>query len=372
MLQHGEYKVCTKCVMTNQRPGITFNEEGVCKPCQVAEERKKIDWDARWKELEKLCNKHRGDGTYYDCAITGSGGKDSHFQVHVLKDLLGMNPLLLNIYNYSWTDTGMHNFLNWSEAYDCDVISLILKRGTAKIMTRLAFEHYGSPTLYWDRAVYSWPVRMAHQMEIPLLIYGENISYEYGGAQEETPSAAQQINNEAVPKVDPEEWIALSRNELSKQDFITYEFDPGWLKFVNPQYLSYYVPWDGRNNAEIARRHGFRTLKHEWTREGFIEDYDQIDTAGYLVHPWLKYPKYGHARVTDIASLWVRLGYINRGTAVNLVKMYEGQLDQHSLDDFLVWTGYTDREFWQIVDQWYNEDIFEYEAGVWRHKFPIK
>ncbi len=53
-------RYCTKCVMPDTRPGITFNEQGVCSACQSYENRKKIDWKKRYKELEALCAKYRG------------------------------------------------------------------------------------------------------------------------------------------------------------------------------------------------------------------------------------------------------------------------------------------------------------------------
>ena len=32
-----EIKFCTKCVISNQRPRITFDENGVCSACNFAE-----------------------------------------------------------------------------------------------------------------------------------------------------------------------------------------------------------------------------------------------------------------------------------------------------------------------------------------------
>lgn len=46
--------------MPDTRPGITFDESGVCCADNHIENRKNIDWDARWKELEALCDKYRG------------------------------------------------------------------------------------------------------------------------------------------------------------------------------------------------------------------------------------------------------------------------------------------------------------------------
>lgn len=43
-------KYCKKCVMPDTRPGISFNEEGICSACQSYERRKSIDWSmiAEW------------------------------------------------------------------------------------------------------------------------------------------------------------------------------------------------------------------------------------------------------------------------------------------------------------------------------------
>ena len=62
-------KYCKKCTMPDTRPGITFDEEGVCSACRHFESRKNIDWDKRWKEFEALCDKYRG--------MNGPGGYDA-------------------------------------------------------------------------------------------------------------------------------------------------------------------------------------------------------------------------------------------------------------------------------------------------------
>lgn len=43
------------------------------------------------------------------------------------------------------------------------------------------FEKYGKPTWFIDRLIYSYPFAMALKFNTPLLVYGENVSYEYGG-----------------------------------------------------------------------------------------------------------------------------------------------------------------------------------------------
>ena len=54
--------------MPDTRPGITFDENGVCSACNHYAHRKDVDWDARWKEFEAMCDKYRG--------CNGPGGYD--------------------------------------------------------------------------------------------------------------------------------------------------------------------------------------------------------------------------------------------------------------------------------------------------------
>ena len=40
-----EVKYCKRCTMSNQRPRITFDEEGICSACRFAEKKQnEIDW----------------------------------------------------------------------------------------------------------------------------------------------------------------------------------------------------------------------------------------------------------------------------------------------------------------------------------------
>ena len=176
-------KYCKKCVMPDTRPGITFSG-GVCSACINHAKKKETDYASRMKELEKICDKYRGmNGTGYDCAIAVSGGKDSHFQVHIMKEVMGMNPILFSVEdNFVMTEAGKHNLRNISEEFGCSIVSLKPNIKLQKKLMRKTFEKYGKPTWYIDRLIYTYPLMMALKFNTPLLVYGENVSYEYGGA----------------------------------------------------------------------------------------------------------------------------------------------------------------------------------------------
>jgi len=367
-------KYCVKCLMPDTRPGLKLNDDGVCTACISYEHQKNTDWNKRWSELEKLCDKYRGcNGNGYDCAIAISGGKDSHFQVYTIKEKLKMNPLLLTAGNIDWTETGKKNLENISDTFGCDTIMFYPNRRVARIMFKKAFEEIGSPSWYLDSAIYSFPVKMAMKLGIKLLIYGEDVNYTYGGKFDaETPSALHQFKNDVVKPV----WdIWFKDNQLNEKDLESTKFPniDEIQKFgLEPTYLSYFVPWNSHHNFQVASKYGFRHLRHEHKREGWVEDYDQIDSLSYLVNPYIKYLKFGHASATDIASRWIRYGLKTRDEMIPIVKEKDGLLDQEVIEKFCEFTKMSIHKFWQIMDKWYNKELFEQDQdGVWHPKFEV-
>lgn len=366
-------KYCTKCVMPSTRPGISFNDEGICSACLSFQKRSEVDYTRRWSELEALCDKYRGSNgpNQYDCMIAVSGGKDSHFQVHTFKDKLGMNPLLVSVEdNFPMTKAGVHNLKNISEAFGCDLISIKPNLKAQKKILRFTFEKYGKPTFFIDRYIYTYPLHMALKFNTPLLVYGENVSYEYGGVNAvETYSARDQINNGVGSGISKEELleIGVSAKDLN---FFDPPSDTDLLK-LDPIYLSYFVEWNSFYNYELAKKHGFHDLTHEWNRTHHVEQFDQIDTPAYLVHAWMKYPKFGHAAATDYSSRMIRYGMLSRDEAVNLVRKHDHDLDPRSIREFCQFAGYSEKEFWQIINIHFNKDIFNQKNDMWTLKKPV-
>ena len=127
---------------------------------------------------------------------------------------------------------------------------------------------------------------------------------------------------------------------------------------IEPVYLSYFVRWNSYKNYLFAKKRGFRDLTHEWVREHCIENFDQVDSRAYLVHPWMKYPKFGHASATDYASKFIRYGIISRDEGIKLVKKHDHKLDQKAIEDFIEFTGYTIKEFWDVIDEFLQQRPF--------------
>ena len=358
---------CKKCVMPDTRPGIKFNEEGVCCACLANEKKSAVDYSVRMKELEEICNKYRGmNGNGPDCAIAVSGGKDSMYQVYFMKEIMHMNPILFSVEdNFPMTEAGKHNLRNISEEFGCPIISCKPNIKLQKHLMRKTFEKYGKPTWLIDRLIYTYPLHMALKFNTPLLVYGENVSYEYGGSDaEETYSARDILKNGVASDIPFDE---LLDDEVTEKDlYMTIAPSQDALDKLDPIYLSYFVEWNSYKNYIFAKSRGFHDLTGEWDRTMMAENFDQVDSAAYLVHCWLKYPKFGHASATDYTSRFVRYGMMTREEAKQIVKKKDHALDPKSVREFCAFCGYRESEFWAVVDSLYNRDIFEKNKyGEW-------
>ena len=161
--------------------------------------------------------------------------------------------------------------------------------------------------------------------------------------------AIHQIENGLAQQYN-EKWV--DGTEITQQN-IQHIIHPSMSeceKFgLDPIYLSYFVPWSSHHNYEVAKLWGFRHLGHEHTREGSIDNYDQIDSLSYMLNPYLKYVKYGHSVATDNASRWIRYGLKTREEMIPIVEEVDKRLDQVIVDRFCEFTGITRREFFKIL-----------------------
>ena len=107
---------CTQCLYpTISAAPIEFDNEGVCTGCRQAEikvEISKNEWARRRELLQSLLQAHSSsDGSRHDCVVAVSGGKDSWYQVHLITNEFGLNPLLVTYDTNNWTPAGWRNML---------------------------------------------------------------------------------------------------------------------------------------------------------------------------------------------------------------------------------------------------------------------
>ena len=108
---------CKKCTISNQRPRIKFDNQGICSACHYADTKKNIiDWKKREEELMKLCDRHRKKDGNFDVVVPCSGGKDGAWVAHQLKYKYGMNPLTVTWAPLSYTKIGRQNLSSFIDS----------------------------------------------------------------------------------------------------------------------------------------------------------------------------------------------------------------------------------------------------------------
>jgi len=181
---------CKKCVMPDTRPHTIFNPNGTCQACLNYDKSKSTNWEARREELKSLCKKYKRTDGYYDCLIAVNGGKDSHFITYMMKEVLGMNPLLVSVADpFPHSLAGKHNLNNISESFKCDLTIFNLDIDLFRKVTRIGFEEMGEPLRFIEAAIYTVPFKYSVAFNIPLIIFGENAAFTYGTTTEDEYSA---------------------------------------------------------------------------------------------------------------------------------------------------------------------------------------
>jgi N-acetyl sugar amidotransferase len=343
---HGKpviFERCSRCFMPATRPGSVFID-GVCGACRNFDTRANVNWDMRETEFDELLKKHKRKAGY-DCLLPVSGGKDSHRIVHeVMKR--GMKPLLCTVTDsFGHTDVGTFNLRNLITQFKLNHYQYTISHDLFVRATRHAFETTGEALKFVEYAIYTIPVKLAQAFDIGLVIFGENSSFEYGSTDVNSANANPSVA--AMNAAIGSSVVYWQGGGITEDEVLSLTLSSGSMPEV--RYLSYYYPWSSNVNLDIARQYGFLDLSDEWKRRGTIEDFEQIDSKAYMIHLWLKYPKFGFQRVADIASRRVREGLLNLDEAKRYIKERDHLIDDIALKDFCDVLGYSQPEFWRIV-----------------------
>jgi len=218
---------------------------------------------------------------------------------------------------------------------------------TFKKATRIAFEATGEALKFVEYAIYTIPVMIAKKFKIPLVFFGENAAYEYGTKEVDDYRANPEVTRIAKKLRDEKEWWVARGLKPEEVDGIMPELPVD--DYTEVIFMSYFRPWSSVSNLDIAKQYGFTTLEGEWDRKGTIENFEQMDSVAYMVHLWMKYPKFGFQRTTDIATRRLREGLITKEEAERLIAENDHILDPWAREDFCKTLGYTETEFWNIV-----------------------
>ena len=372
---------CKRCVMSNQRPRISFDKEGICGPCRYTEMKHKgfINYKKRKILLEKLLDKHRSKNGEYDVIVPCSGGKDSSTIAHKLKYEWGMNPLCVTFSPPVYTDIGRKNLKNL--IYSGFDHKLITPNGKLyKLLAKLSFIYIGDHEEIFDRGQMNGPINEALNNKVKLVMYGENGELEYGGDIGTIDFRGMPWDYyEKIYFSTPLEKIIEIAKKDKYLDYYGIDLKPGNLNiFKLPQinklkkngiefhWWGFYNKWMPQENYYYAAQNAGFEANPEGRMEGTYSKYAQLDDATDAILYYMMFIKYGFGRATSDAAHEIRDGHISREEGVSLVKRFDGEFPERSFKTFLDYVDLESNEFWEIVDRFRLEHIWAKQGNTWK------
>lgn len=361
---------CTQCVTPNSRPHLEFDAQGVCSACRMAEQKRAaIDWKNRAADLEALFKRFRqGKPNVYDCIVPVSGGKDSTYQVHIVKNVYKMNPLCVTFRTLARTTRGEEN-LQALRNMGVDHIDISPNPKGVNHITKKAFLEFGDTSLLDHLAIYSIIPNFAVRLGIPLVVWGENPWMEYGGSSKESDIA--KLNRDFLRQHNilkgrsVEDWVSEGITLQDVQTMIYPTEDELDRLNYTPIFLGYYLPWDAQQNVQVAVQYGFK-VREEGPVMG-LYDYADLDCKNIVLHHYFKWLKFGFNRITDNASNEIRKGRMTREEAIRLVREKDGfKPPLEYIRSFCKQIGIPESEFWAVAEKYRNREIWKKNAqGEW-------
>lgn len=315
-------KRCIKCLYSELKPDLHFDELGVCSACRSAKLRSFINWAERKKELEAILETGK-NSSGYDCIVPSSGGKDSHWQVLTLLEM-GAKPLVVTAMTCHLTPVGGRNLQNLAN-YASSIVSEPDKNVRAKL-NKLGLELVGDISWPEHVAIFTTPFNIACELGIPLIFYGECPQDHYGGppgteqAKEMTLRWVQEFGG--FLGLRPSDMVG--HDGITKEDMLYYlPPDPHVMGLVGIRayWLGQFFHWDSHRNARVAKEAGmeqFLPSPANWW------DHENLDNAQTGLHDYMMWRKYGYGRATAQLSVDVRNGLISREDALVEAKKRDG------------------------------------------------
>jgi N-acetyl sugar amidotransferase len=370
-------KYCKKCLQPDTRPGTKFDKNGICPACIYFESLQHVDWNERKAELHEIIsfgkrNNHSG----YDCIIGVSGGKDSTRQAIFVKEVLGMNPLLvcLSYPPEQVTQRGVENISNLIKlGFDC--ISINPAPQTWRALMKKSFLQYVNWCRSTEIALFSSVPRLAIAYQIPLIWWGENSALQLGdlGVMGKTGSDGNRLKHMNTLGGGDISWL-LSR-EIKKNDILQYcypsdrEMENANLRIV---FLGYFwKDWSLLDNGIFSALRGLDVREESPNDIGDYAGVTSLDEDWVTFNQMIKYLKYGFGRITDYANEDIRLKRITREQGIELVKKYDGKCSPKYIQSFCDYIGISVEEFWRIVDEGVNKNLFKKEGDQWVPLFEV-
>jgi N-acetyl sugar amidotransferase len=369
-----EMSWCKKCVYPiSAAVTLSMDEEGICSGCRTHEQKKDIDWDERLQILLEEVEPYR-KSSGYECVIGVSGGKDSYFQVHFVKEKLGLNPLLVTYNGNNYLDVGWDNLMRMKEVFAVDHLIISPSVDLLVRMNRLAFRMMGDMNWQNHAGIATIPMKLATKMNIPLVFYGEHGWTDLGGMHsmyDFVEYTARFRKDQLLRGFDWYDMLDDEEDPIEEKELEAFKYptDEEIQKVgLRGLFIGNFDPWDANAHMKLVmEKYGWKEnpVDYERTYRRFSNLDDMYENG---IHDYLKYVKFGYGRGTDHACKDIRGGYMTRSEGVEMVKKYD-HVKSSDLQHWLDYVGKDEIWFDNIADSFRSPKVWvKDDRGTWHKK----
>ena len=378
---------CKRCVASNQIPRsipeflhtrdrkgakyLNIHKDGICDPCKVHENRKKINWKEREKNLLKLLKKHRSNSNQYDCLVPGSGGKDSAMQAHLLKYKYGMNPLCITWPPILYTDYGRKNFENFINIGGFDNLTFQPNGKVMKTLTKLSIKNLLHPFQTFILGQKNLAPKIASKFGIKLIFYGENNADHNESVSESktsiTPKIMHQYSNlknlylSGIKIKD-----LLKKHKFKYKDLQTFlpSKPRDLIDNLEIHYLGYYLKWIPQEAYYYAVENtGFKA--RPFRTQGTYSKYNSIDDKIDDLHYYTTFIKFGIGRTTYDVSQEIRNDHLSTEEGKILIKKYDGEIPTKYTSEVLEYLNIKKKYFFNLLEKFRSPHLWKRSNNNW-------
>ncbi len=371
---------CRTCVYPSvAATPLTFDEDGICSGCRVANQKQNINWDERFEMLRELVSEYRSNSNY-DIVIPVGGGKDSYFQTHIVTKELGLKPLLVTYHGNNYLPVGEHNLQRMREVFDCDHVIVRPSEEMLIKMNRIGFKLQGDMNWHNHCGIFTVPIQVAVRYGVPLMMWGEHGFMDLGGMYS---------YNDFI------EFTAKFRLEHAQRGYDWHDFtDDGlerlgrpdlkeglnardllWAQYPSDEaidsvgvrglYLSNFLNWEANRQVKLMME------MYDWKEsdQPFERTYRRFSNLDDMhengIHDYLKFIKVGYGRATDHSCKDIRAGLMTREQGIEMVRKYDHVKPRQDLERWLKYVDMTEDEFDSICDSFRDPRVWRIEKGQW-------
>jgi N-acetyl sugar amidotransferase len=320
--------------------------------------------------FRELCDDYRSkSGKNYDCLIPVSGGKDSFYQIHLLKNVYGMNPLLVTYNENNETEVGKRNIQRMKDAFGCDYINVTPSVATLKKMNRIGLRRMGDPDMHAHMGINSVPIQAAVRYGVPLVIWGEHGFMNLGGMHSYKDLVEYTARYRKEHLLRGFDWQDFVGDEgLQEKDLLWAQYpDDAEIERVGVRgiFISNYFGWNQNVHAQLmVEKYGFEINPLPFDRT-YKRDSNLNNIHDNGVHDYMKYVKFGYGRCTDHVCRDIRSGAMTRDQGIELIRQYD-HVVPGDLPRWLDYVGMTRTEFDATADRFRDSRVWvKNEYGDW-------